>query len=105
MKSTRAYDLIALGYAPRGILIMQNIRQREVRDHSDLVLVEVMAQLSGCDQDSIQKLLNSGIPYLGFGEDLADEVDRPLHSKRMAFFASLDYNSTADDMSCCRNVK
>jgi hypothetical protein len=38
------------------------------------------------------------VSYLGFGEYLADKVDRPLHSKCMAFLASLDYNSTADNM-------
>jgi hypothetical protein len=51
------------------------------------------------------KAFHGGISYLGFGECLADEVDRPLHSKCMAFLISLDYNSTADNMSCCRDVE
>jgi hypothetical protein len=49
--------------------------------------------------------LNGGVSYLGFREYLADEIDRPLHSKSMAFLASLDYNNTADNMSCCCDVK
>jgi hypothetical protein len=29
----------------------------------------------------------------------------PLHSKRMALLAALDYNGVADDMSCRRNIE
>jgi hypothetical protein len=38
-------------------------------------------------------------------EYLAEEIYRPLHSECMAFFAQLDYNSTADNMSCCRDIE
>jgi hypothetical protein len=49
--------------------------------------------------------LNYRVSYLRFGEYLADKVHRPLHSKHMALLAALNYNGTADNMSCRHNVK
>jgi hypothetical protein len=42
------------------------------------ISVEVVFQLSGCNQDGIDQLLNLRVPSLGFIEHLADEVNRVL---------------------------
>jgi hypothetical protein len=49
--------------------------------------------------------LNYRVSYLRFRVYLANEVHGPLHSKRMALLAVLDYNGTANDMSSRRNIE
>ena len=55
---------------------MENATEREFSDYADLVILKVMAELAGCNQDCVQKLLDLGIPSLGLVQDLTEEVNR-----------------------------
>ena len=57
---------------------MDDLAQGEGRDHCDRVAEEVVLQLASGENYSIDQLLNLRVPYLGFREHFADEVDRPL---------------------------
>jgi hypothetical protein len=45
--------------------VVEDITEGKFGDHDDLVVLEVMAELAGCDQDCVQRLLDLRIPNLG----------------------------------------
>ena len=66
------------GNPPGGLLFLDDLAQREGRDHRDRVAEEVVLQLASGENHGIDQLLNLRVSYLGFREHLADEVDRSL---------------------------
>ena len=63
-----------------------------------------MAELAGCNQDCVQKLLDLGIPSLGLIQELANEVNRLVDLIRMRSLLTLDDDSDADNPGGCGNV-
>jgi hypothetical protein len=62
-------------------------------------------QLSGCNQDGVDQLLNLRVSGLGFIEHLADEVNRALDFIHVAGFLTLDHNDYGDHAIGGRNVE
>jgi len=80
-----------------GLFIAENVPQRELGDHSDLVILEVVAELARRNQDDVQQLLDLRIMSLGFIENLADEVYWTLHLIGVPGLLTFDHNGRADD--------
>jgi hypothetical protein len=59
----------------------------------------VVSQLPPCQDHRVQQLLNLWVADLGFGQYLADEVDRPLNGQCMPLFLPLDHNRGANHLS------
>ena len=76
---------------------MKDVPQRELGDHVNLVVLEVMAELAQHDQNGIQQLLNLRVTSVGLIKNLVDEVDWMLHLIGMSGFLTLDDNSCAND--------
>ena len=76
---------------------MENVPQRQLGDHDDLVILEVVAELARRDQDGVQLLLDLRITSLGFVENLTDEVYRTLHLIGMPGLLAFDHNGCAYD--------
>jgi hypothetical protein len=64
-----------------------------------------MFQLSGCNQDDIDQLLNLRVPGFGLIEHLADEVNRALDFVHVAKFLTLDHDDYGDHAISGRNVE
>ena len=66
------------GDPPGGLPVLDDLAQGEGRDHRDWMAEEIVLQLVLGENYSIDQLLNLRVPYLGFREHFADEVDWPL---------------------------
>jgi hypothetical protein len=55
-----------------------------------------MFQLSGCNQDGVDQLLNLRVPRFRLIEYLADEVNRVLDFVNVAWFLTLDHDGCGD---------
>jgi hypothetical protein len=64
-----------------------------------------MFQLSGCNQDGIDQLLNLRVPGFGLVEYLTDEVSRVLDFVNMAGFPTLDHDDCRDHVISGRNIE
>jgi hypothetical protein len=64
-----------------------------------------MFQLSGCNQDGIDQLLNLRVPIFGLIEHLTDEVNRVLDFVHVAGFLMIDHDDCGDHVIGCRNVE
>jgi hypothetical protein len=64
-----------LGDATGSIPIVEDIRQWEVRDHPDIVCIEIVAKLPGSDEYTVKNFFNRWVTNLRYREDFADEVD------------------------------
>jgi hypothetical protein len=64
-----------------------------------------MFQLSGCNQDCVDQLLNLRVPGFGLIEHLADEVNRALDFVHVARFLMLDHDDCGDHAIGGRNVE
>jgi hypothetical protein len=53
-----------LGDSTSRVWIVQYVSEQELGDHRDRVVLEVVAQLAGGDEYSIEKLLNLRVAYL-----------------------------------------
>ena len=70
-----AYELESpLRHPAGGIAVMNDLPKWVQGDDHDLVVGEVVQELSGHHQNGIQKLLHLGVSSLGIGEYLTDEV-------------------------------
>jgi hypothetical protein len=58
-----------------------------------------VSQLPSCQNHRVQQLLDLWVADLGLGQDLTDEVDRPLDGQCMPFFSSLNHDRGADHLS------
>jgi hypothetical protein len=67
-----------LGDVARGVGIVEDGPQRVRGYHHNLVGLEIMAELPGCNEYSIKELMRLRIPGLCFMKDLANVVDRLL---------------------------
>jgi hypothetical protein len=76
----------------------------EGRHHSHRMRLEVVSQLSPCQNHCVEQLLDLWVADLGLGKHFADEVDWPLDEQCMPFFSSLDYDRGADHLSVCGYV-
>jgi len=63
-----------------------------------------MAELPGCNKDSVQKFLDLRIPNLRLVQDFADEVYMALNLIGMPDFFSFDGNGCTDDTVGCGDV-
>jgi hypothetical protein len=61
--------------------------------------LEVVSQLSPCQDHCVEQLLDLWVANFGLGKHFADEVDWPLDGQCMPFFSSLDYGRSADHLS------
>ena len=73
-------------------------------NHCYGVSLEVMAELLGHDQDSVQQLLDLRIASLRLIQDLADEIHRALDFILMPDLFTLDNDGCADHLVSRRNV-
>jgi hypothetical protein len=64
-----------------------------------------MFQLSGCNQDGVDQLLNLRVAGFGLIEHLADEVNRALDFVHVAGFLTLDHDDCGDHAIGGRNVE
>jgi hypothetical protein len=64
-----------------------------------------MFQLSGCNQDGVDQLLNLWVLGFGLIEHFADEVNRALDFVHVAGFLTLDHNDCGDHAVGGRNVE
>jgi hypothetical protein len=61
--------------------------------------LEVVSQLSLCQNYHVQQLLNLRVADFGLGQYLTNEVDRPLDGQCVPFFSSLDHDRGTDHLS------
>ena len=66
----RPFDDTAVGF-----FVADDITKRKFGDYDDLVILKIMTELAGCDQDYIQQLLDLRILSLGLVQDLVDEIN------------------------------
>jgi hypothetical protein len=90
---------------PGSVPIVEGIRQWEVRDHQDIVCIEIMAKLRGSDEYTVKYFQNRWVMNLRFRENFADEVDWSLHPEGVAFLLAFHHNCCADDVSSRGNVE
>jgi hypothetical protein len=64
-----------------------------------------MFQLSGCDQDGVDQLLNLRVPRFGLIEYLTDEVNRALDFVNMARFLMLNHDDCRDQAISGQNIE
>jgi hypothetical protein len=64
-----------------------------------------MFQLSRCNQDGVDQLLNLRVPRFGLIEYLADEVNRALNFVNMAGFLTLNHDDCRDHAISGRNIE
>ena len=62
-----------------GIAVADYVSKRVQGDDYDLMVGEVVQELSSRHQNGVQKLLHLGVSSLGVGEYLTDKVHRPLN--------------------------
>jgi hypothetical protein len=84
---------------------VEDISQWEVKDHQDIVCIEVVVKLPGCDKYTVKYFLNCWVMNLRFKEDFADEVDWLLHPEGMAFLLAFHHDSRTDDVSSRGDVE
>ena len=63
-----------------------------------------MAELPGCNKDSIQQLLDLRILSLRLVQDFADEVDRALNFIGIPDFFSFNNDGSTNDTVGCSDV-
>lgn len=85
-------------------LIAKNIPQWVLSNHGHFICLEVLAELSGRNQDCIQELLDLQIPSLGLIQDFTDEIDWALDLVCMSCILSFNNNSCANHLGGCCNV-
>jgi hypothetical protein len=73
-----------LGDVAHGVGIVEDGPQWIRGHHHNLVGLEIMVELPGCNEYSIKKLMHLGIPSLCFMKDPADVVDRLLDGLDLA---------------------
>jgi hypothetical protein len=64
-----------------------------------------MFQLSGCNQDGVDQLLNLRVPGLGLIEYLSDEVNRALDFVNVDGFLTLNHDDCRDHAISGRNIE
>jgi hypothetical protein len=64
-----------------------------------------MFQLSECNQDGVDQLLNLRVPGFRLVEYLTDEVNRALDFVNMAGFLTLDHDDCGDHAISGRNIE
>jgi hypothetical protein len=69
-----------LGDIARGVGIVEYVPQRIGGHHHNLMCLEIMTELPGCNEYSIKELMRLRIPGLCFMKDLANVVDWLLDS-------------------------
>jgi hypothetical protein len=84
---------------------MEDICQWEVRDHQDIVCIEVLAKLPGGDEYIVKYFLNHWVMNLRFREDFADEVDWSLHPEGVAFLLAFHHDCRDDEVSSHGDVE
>ena len=77
---------------------MNNLSEWERGDDRHLVLGEVVLQLLGRHDDSVEKFLCLRVPRLGVGQHFANEVNGSLDLKGMFMFFPFDHQGGADHM-------
>src|SRR5213079_2549137 len=65
-----------LSHPTGGLAVPEDTLQRVGGNHPDGVRLEVMAQLSRCNQDRVEHLLYRGVPSLSVTEYFTDVVHR-----------------------------
>jgi len=91
-----------LGDSSHDIEVANDVSQHVRGDDHDLVVGEVVQELSDHHQHSLQKLLHLGISSLGVGEYLTGEVHRSLNlqgTSRLLLFD--DESGTHNIVVCC----
>ena len=71
--------------------------QRELDDHGDLVVLEVMVELARRGQDGVLQFLDLRVMSFGLIKNLTDEVDQTLYLIGVSTFLALDDDSCAND--------
>jgi hypothetical protein len=64
-----------------------------------------MFQLSRCNQDDVDQLLNLRVPRFGLIEYLADEVNRALNFVNVAGFLTLNHDDCRDHAISGHNIE
>ena len=77
---------------------VENVPQRELGDHDDLVVLKVMAELARCDQNGVEQLLNLRVMSFGLINNLTDEVYRMLNLIGVPGLLAFDDDSCANDV-------
>ena len=80
-----------------GLFVAENVPQRELGDHGDLVILKVVAELARRNQDGVQQLLDLRIMSLGLIKDLADEINQTLHLIGVPGLLTFDHDGCADN--------
>ena len=87
-----------------GLFVTEDVPQRELGDHDDLVILKVVTELTRRDQDGVQQLLDLRITSLGLIKNLTDEIYRTLHLIGVPGLLAFDHDSCADDARDSGNV-
>ena len=94
-----------LGDSSHGIAVADDVSQQVRGDDHDLVVGEVVQELSGRHQHSIQKLLILGVVNFGIGEYLTDEVHRSLDLQGVSRLLPLDDEGGAHNVVACCDIE
>ena len=90
--------------AVTGFLIQEDITEWILGNHYYGVGLEVVAELPGCDQDSIQQLLDLRIASLRLVQDFTDEIHWVLDFIGMSDLFLFDDDCCADHPVSHRDV-
>ena len=95
----RPFDNAAIGF-----LIVKNIVERILGDHSHVIRLKIVAELSGHNQDCLQELLDLWILSLRLVQDFTDKINRAMNLVHMSSLFSFDDNGRADNTGSCCNI-
>jgi hypothetical protein len=90
---------------PISVLVPDDVPKRKIGPGHHPISVKVMFQLSGCNQDSVDQLLNLRVPGFGLIEYLTDEVNKMLDFVNMAGFLTLDHDDCGDHTISGHNIE
>ena len=72
-----------------GILVLDDLAEREGRHDHHRMRLEVVTQLPFGDKDVVQEFLDLGVASLGIGQDLANEVHGTPHFESVSLLFPL----------------
>jgi hypothetical protein len=87
------------------ILVLDDVPKQKIGLDHHPIFVEVIFQLSGCNQDGVDQLLNLRVPGFGLVEYLIDEINRALDFVNVVGFITLDHDDCGDHTISGRNLE
>jgi len=88
-----------------GILVLDDLTEREGRHDHHRMRLKVVTQLPLGDKDNVHEFLDLGVASLRIRQDLANEVHGTLHFEGVSLFFLLYRQGSADHLRGGRNVE